>query len=306
MRQLSFRQIEAFRALVEGGTVTRAAELLHVSQPAVSKQLAHLEADCGVPIFDRARGRLELTDVGTRLYEEVSKIFVGINQLQDAVEVIRREEQGRLVVGISPALSHLFEIELVQSFLGTKAATGITMVATPSQQIAERLKRRQLDVGFLFPNFQVSNAYLENEEILSEPVVCLVSRKHVLAKRKEISVEHLIDVPLIASPPGSQTRRLLNDIFASKGAIAKTIVETTTITNIAEFVARGFGASLIHPLFAPRSDARVVAIPFLPERNTHMLISQPRDARNRRLADVFASLVKEVLRNRMSRRQAAG
>ena len=92
MRRLTFRQIEAFRALVEGGTVTRAAELLHISQPAVSKQLANLEEDCGVALFDRTKGRLVLTDAGIRLYDEVSKIFVGVNQRRTQLTRYREEQ----------------------------------------------------------------------------------------------------------------------------------------------------------------------------------------------------------------------
>jgi hypothetical protein len=76
-RGLNLRQIEAFKAVIEFGTVSRAAEVLNVSQPAVSKLLTHLEAATGLKLFDRRQGRLATTPQGMRLYEEIERIFAG-------------------------------------------------------------------------------------------------------------------------------------------------------------------------------------------------------------------------------------
>ncbi|MGE3150310.1 MAG: LysR substrate-binding domain-containing protein [Pseudorhodoplanes sp.] len=295
MRPLSLRQIEAFRALVEGGTVTRAAELLHVSQPAISKQLANLEADCGVALFDRTKGRLVLTNAGVRLYDEVSKIFIGVNQLQDAVDAIRREQQGRLVVGISPALSYLFGSRIVQTMIADNPGTFVTFVTLPSQGIAEKLKQRQMDVGLLFPNFHVSNAYLQNEEFLSEPIVCLLPSDHKLAKRPHISPGDIADLPIITSPPGSQMRRLLEDAFRDHGTGLKSMIETSTMTSIPDFVRAGLGVSLVHPLFADDRSGDIAIRPFVPETRHHMLISYSPDTRNANLIKSFSEITKTII-----------
>jgi DNA-binding transcriptional LysR family regulator len=70
VRQLNLRQVEAFKAVIEYGTVSRAAEMMNVSQPAMSKLIAHLEEDTGLRLFDRVKGRLVPTRRGMRLYEE--------------------------------------------------------------------------------------------------------------------------------------------------------------------------------------------------------------------------------------------
>jgi DNA-binding transcriptional LysR family regulator len=71
-RRLNLRQIEAFKAVIEHGTVSAAAAMLHVSQPAMSKLIAHLETDAALRLFDRAKGRLTPTEQGMRLYAESS------------------------------------------------------------------------------------------------------------------------------------------------------------------------------------------------------------------------------------------
>src|ERR1700720_690729 len=101
-RHINLRQVEAFKAVIENGTISRAAEILHVSQPAMSKLIAHFEFDTGLKIFDRHKGRLAPTENGMRLYNEIDRIFAGIRQVENAVDVIRREEQGRISIGVLP------------------------------------------------------------------------------------------------------------------------------------------------------------------------------------------------------------
>src|SRR3954454_15854910 len=116
-RRINLRQVEAFKAVIEYGTVSRAAEMMNVSQPAMSKLIAHLEEDTGLRLFDRLKGRLAPTRRGMRLYEEIDRIFAGVRQVENAVEAIRREEQGQLLVGVMPALSRSFIQQATMGFL---------------------------------------------------------------------------------------------------------------------------------------------------------------------------------------------
>ena len=97
-RAINLRQIEVFKALIDHGTVSRAAETLNISQPAASKLLMHLESDTGLKLFDRAKGRLAPTTQAMQLYSEIDRIFAGVRQVETAIAVIRREDQGRLAI----------------------------------------------------------------------------------------------------------------------------------------------------------------------------------------------------------------
>lgn len=119
-RPLNLRQIEAFKAVMELGTISRAAETLNISQPAMSKLVAHLEADTGLRLFDRVKGRLAPTEHATRLHEEVGRIFSGVRQVESAIDALRRETQRRLMIGAMPALAGSFIQRATTSFLGAK------------------------------------------------------------------------------------------------------------------------------------------------------------------------------------------
>src|ERR1700752_1319171 len=104
-RHLTLRQIEAFKAVIEYGTLSRAAAAIFVTQPAMSKIIGNLEADADLVLFDRVKGRLIPTQHGMRLYEEIDRIFTGVRQVENAIDAIRREDKGRITIGVMPALS---------------------------------------------------------------------------------------------------------------------------------------------------------------------------------------------------------
>ena len=95
MSTLNLRQIEAFKTVVERGTVGLAAKDLEISQPAVSKLISRFEKATELTLFNRERGRMVLTHSGRRLYKEVEIIFSKLQQLESAVEDIKREHLDR-------------------------------------------------------------------------------------------------------------------------------------------------------------------------------------------------------------------
>src|SRR3546814_7426054 len=127
----------------KAGTVGRAADMLHGSQPAISKLLAHFEEDTGRRLFERTRGRLVPTEAARRLYEEIDRIFAGVQQIERTVELIRREEQGQLVIGVMPALAGSFLREVVKLFLKAHPGVYLTIVARHSHFIADRIRSEE-------------------------------------------------------------------------------------------------------------------------------------------------------------------
>jgi molybdenum-dependent DNA-binding transcriptional regulator ModE len=104
-RRVNLKQIEVFKAVIEHGTVSSAAAALNVSQPAMSKSIAQLEADCEIRLFDRVKGRLAPTEQGMQLYDEIYRIFSGVQQVENAIDALHRQAQGRLLIGVMPGLS---------------------------------------------------------------------------------------------------------------------------------------------------------------------------------------------------------
>ena len=110
---MNLRQIEAFKAVIESGTVTQAAERLAISQPAVSKLLQSFERGSGLTLFTREKGRLSPTTEARLLYEEVERIFQGAGRVRQAADEIRSLKRGLLSIGVMPALSVGFAQEIL-------------------------------------------------------------------------------------------------------------------------------------------------------------------------------------------------
>ena len=172
-RQINLRQVEAFKAVIENGTVSRAAEILHVSQPAMSKLIAHLEFDTGLKLFDRHKGRLAPTENGIRLYNEIDRIFAGLRQVENAVDAIRREEQGRISIGVLPALAGSFIQRATTSFLRDRTNVFCSVHSRSSWEIVDWVVARKFDVGLVDGGFK--NPYVTLEPLMEQPMVCVMS-----------------------------------------------------------------------------------------------------------------------------------
>ena len=291
-RQINLRQIEAFKAVVENGTVSRAAELLNISQPAMSKLIAHLELDTGLKLFDRIKGRLAPTEHAMRLYDEVGRIFAGVRQVENAVDAIRREEQGRLAVGVMPALSGSFIQRATAAFLRDHEKVFCSVHSLTSQWIVDWLITRKLDVGLVHSN--IENPYVLREPLLEHPLVCIIPLDHPLAEKNVVTPDDLNGVPFVAFHRDAEIGQRVQQMFDTYKVRANTVLVSNVAPMVGQFVAAQVGVSLVHPLSVGDLDHRLVARRFEPEIPYSFQLCRSADSRNARLVDVFVEEVRET------------
>jgi DNA-binding transcriptional LysR family regulator len=291
-RRLNLRQAEALKAVIESGTVSRAADLLSVSQPAVSKLLASLEEDTGLQLFERVKGRLTPTQRGMRLYEEIDRIFVGIRQVENAVESIRREEQGKLIVGVMPALSGAFIRRATMRFLQKRPHVHVTIQARSSQFIADWLVTRQLDVGLIIS--RIDNPSIVAEQLMEHPLVCIMPPDHPLTRKRVIEPRDLDGAPFLSFAPESYTGRRIAAIFETHGVRMNTVLTATIAPTVCEFVAAGLGISVVHPLFIDDMGSRIAVRRFMPPVLVDFALCRVRDSRNADLVEAFVTAAREA------------
>ena len=142
----------------------RAAQ--NVSQPALSKSLAQLEADCELRLFDRVRGRLAPTEQGMQLYAEIDRIFSGVQQVENAIDALHRQAQGRVLIGVMPGLSGPFVQRVVTAFLRDHPGTYCVVEVRNSEWIMESLVGRRLDVGLMSNRMQ--NPFVQAEMLAED------------------------------------------------------------------------------------------------------------------------------------------
>jgi DNA-binding transcriptional LysR family regulator len=292
VRRLNLRQIEAFKAVIEHGTVSRAAEVLGISQPAMSKLIAHLEEDTGLSLFERAKGRLAPTPRGMRLYEEIDRIYAGIMQIENAVDAIRRDEQGRLLIGVMPALSGSFIQQATCAFLAEQPKVFCSVQSSSSQWIADGLATRRLDAGLLIA--PIDNPYIIAEPMMGHPVVCILPLDHPLAAKAVITPIDLVDVPFVSFEPESRTSQRVVRGLAGHDVTPKTVMVVNVAPTLCEFVAAGVGVSLVHPLIVSGMRERLAIRRFEPAIQLDFHLCRIRDSRNARLVDVFMESTRRV------------
>jgi DNA-binding transcriptional LysR family regulator len=285
-RHINLRQIEAFKAVIENSTISRAALMLNISQPAMSKLIAHLEFDSGLRLFDRVKGRLAPTEHGMRLYDEVGRIFSGVRQVESAVEAIRREEQGRLAIGVLPALANSFISRVTTKFLEGRGNVLCTVQMRESQRVVDWLIARKLDVGLV--SFRTENPYVVLEPLMVRPLVCVMPPEHPLAAKGHIEPHDLDQIPFVAFDSDIYVSHLVADVLVRYRVVPQVALTTTSALTVCEFVAAGLGVSLVHPLMVSGLESRVTVRPFEPDILYGFQLCRSTDSRNAHLVDAFA------------------
>ena len=288
-RHLNLRQIEAFKAVIENGTVSRAAELLNMSQPAMSRLIAYLELDTGLKLFDRIKGRLAPTEDAVRLHEEVGRIFAGVREVESAVEAIRREKQGRLSIGVIPALAGAFVNRAAALFRVDHPDVFLSVQTLTSQWIIERTIARKLDVGLI--DAGTSNPYVHTEPLVPHPLMLVAAPDHPFAQKRTIDAADLHDECFVAFNSDTFIGHHVERVLDLADVHPKIVMVANTAPTICEFVAGGFGVALLHPLMMSGMEKRLVARPFAPEIPFNFEVCRSTDSRNAKLVEAFEHAV---------------
>jgi DNA-binding transcriptional LysR family regulator len=289
-RRLTLRQVEAFKAVIESGGISRAAQLVHISQPAMSKLIAHFEADTGLRLFDRLKGRLAPTEHGMRLYQEIDRIFAGVRQVENAAEAIRREEQGRLRVGVMPALSASFIQSATTSFLKDRSNVFCSVESLNSQWIVEWLIAGKLDIGLV--DSRVDNPYLTLEPLMEHPLVCIMPLDHPLAAKSQIEPQDLDQIPFVSFNPDIDIGHLVEEMFEAYRVKPQIVLVANVAPTLCQFVAAGLGVSLVHPLVLGGLKDRLAVRRFEPEMKFNFQLCRRADSRNAQFVEPFAQEVR--------------
>ncbi|MQB35470.1 LysR family transcriptional regulator [Agrobacterium tumefaciens] len=293
MRTPTLRQIEALMAFVEAGTVSRAADALRISQPAASKLLITLETDTQLQLFEREGRRLTLTPQGMQLYQEIHRVFAGVEQIARAVDAIRQEERGRLLIGVMPALSGSLIRRALAGFLARHPDVYVSVTERSSHFISDWVNRRQLDVGIVSRN--TDEVSVQSEDFSVQPLVCVVPIGHHLASRVSVAPSDLKGERFIAFSPNSVIRVQVEKMLEENGIILDVALDATTAKSVCEFVAAGMGIAVVHPLtIAEHLRDKISVVQLKPSSPFGFQLCRPRESRNTVLVDAFCDEVKKA------------
>jgi DNA-binding transcriptional LysR family regulator len=259
---MRYRQLEAFRAVMLAGSVTQAAEMLSISQPAVSRLISCLEQDMGFPLFRRRRGRLQPTPEAQFLLGEVERAIANLDHVAQIVEDIRNRRSGHLRIACLPGFATSLLPRVIAQFLTQRPGTTISFQPRSSQRVQEWIMAQQYDVGF--GEIPPEHPAIEHESVHVR-CVCVLPEDHPLTAKPVITMADLDDVPLVSLNRDHTHTRKLREVFDRAGARFNMRVETHQFAPACIMVAGGVGAAIVSPIDAAEYAERGVAIrPFEP------------------------------------------
>jgi DNA-binding transcriptional LysR family regulator len=285
---MNLRQIEAFKSVMENGSVTRAAQVMHISQPAVTKLLQGFERAAGFKVFARSQGRLAPTPEGLLLYRDVDRVFAAADEIRRSAQDILNMRKGALLIGAMPALSCGFVQDVAHHFMRQHPRVTIDIVSALRMKLLDSIISGKLDIA-------LCHSVAEHPEIETEPfsrqsAVCILPPGHRLTTKKVITAQDLSGEAFISWGEGTLTRLRVDALFEKLNVDRALRFSASTSPAICAYVASGLGVAILHPLYIGTSARAVEVRPFRPKLDVDLLLAYPRRPERPKLVKAFAAL----------------
>jgi len=285
------RQLEAFRATMLAGTVSGAAALLGVSQPAVSRLIGRLEKEIRITLFDRSKGRLAPTAEAQILYGQVERTFVSVDKIRELAADIATARAGHLHMAALPAVGLGFLPAAIHEFNQEHPNVTITAEVNLSARVEESVAAQHVDFGI--GEFPFRRTGLESEIFSRAPEYLVVPSGHVLAGKTYARPADVEGLPFIALMRDQVGRHVADRVFERAGITRRIVAETQVNAMICDLVRRGVGVALVDPFTAADYAGRgIVAIPFRPRIEFRLGILYPTHRPLSRVARVFLAVLR--------------
>jgi DNA-binding transcriptional LysR family regulator len=293
---ITLRQVEVFRVVVIAGSVTAAAQMLFVSQPAVSRILADLEEAVGFKLFSRTKRQLVQTEEGKLFYEEIRKAFIGLDDLAKTAVSIREHKKGQLRVITLPSFAATLMPELIAKFSAAYPGLTISLEVQSTERIADWIGNSKCDIGLAIPP---AESPLVNVNVLTQmESVCILPRNHRLSKKEFIHAKDLQGERFISFKSDSLARHVIDELFHEERYQRNLIIEARTVESICGLVSAGLGVSVVGPLWDPKHlQYNLVAKPFRPRIPVDLLLLTPANRGVSRVAQMFIKIVTEHMKS---------
>lgn len=291
---MNLRQMEVFRAIMETGSVTGAAHLLHVSQPAVTALLRHAEDHLRFPLFHRIKGRLEPTQEARTLRVEVEHVFDRVEVVQRMITGLQETKLGTLNVVAITAIGNALLPAAISRFRERRPDVRIRFQMRSRQEVVELIASGAADLGagFLTPDFPG----VERREIARAGLRVIIPAGHPLETKRTIAASDLAPYPLITYTSTQGLAPIVNGVIAEARVSLRPAVEVGLVINAWALVSQGAGIAIVDP-HSGLADLfpRVIARPLWPRMEVTLEVLYPEGRPPSRLAESFLICLKAML-----------
>lgn len=268
---MELRQLEYLVAVAEQANFTRAAEQLHVAQPAVSAQIQKLERELGQPLLDRSKRTVRLTGAGAAVLPYAKAALAAVVDVRRSVVELTELATGTVAIGTVTA--HDVDIPgLLADFYAAHPGVEITLSTDNSDVLIDRLRTGALDVAIVSVGSDELLDGLEVEVVTDEAIDAAVCHDDELAGESTIGLAALAERSLIALPIGTGVRARLDQACAAAGVSARIAFEATSPMALAELAERGLGVAIL-PSSVSRTRPGLHALTITPEIRGRLVLA---------------------------------
>ena len=264
---MNLKQLEYFVRVAELGSFSKAALILNIAQPALSRQVRLLETDLHVTLLTRTGRGVVLTEAGKRLFDHSIGILQLVARATEDIEAARDVPTGRIVIGLPPSMGRMLTLPLVESFRRTLPKARLVIVEGLSTHLTEWIATGRVDLGLILN--PEPNPAIEVTPLLDEPLGLVGPTKGETgkggkgAKPATIAFGELTHYPLIL-PERSHALRKLLETQAAQAALKLDVgFEVSSVQSILDLVEAGYGYAVLSQT-ALRASGRPEAFEFRP------------------------------------------
>lgn len=243
MRGFDWNHLHYFRLVGRLQHVTRAAEQLGISQPALSRALAQLNARVGVPLLQRSGRSIRLTHYGEKFLHRVERAFCEIDQGRLELDDMAKPEKGTVALGFLRTLGTEFVPRLVRRFRADYPQVQFGFAQSNSAGLATQLDHGELDL--IFTAAPGDHAAFSWTKIADQELRLIVPLSHSLARRRSVTLNQVAHESFVSFKPGHAMRRLTDELCQAAGFTPRYSFEGDESGSVPGFVAAGFGVAIM-------------------------------------------------------------
>ena len=242
MLHLTFRQLSVFEAVARHLSYSRAAQELHLTQPAVSMQIKQLEENVGLPLFEQLGKKTFLTEAGRELSHYSRIIAQQLAEAESVLGELKGLQRGKLKISVASTANY-FAPQLLANFSQRFPTVTVSLDVTNRLTLLAQLANNEMDMAIM--GQPPEGLDLVAESFMENPLVVIAPDKHLLATEKKIPLARLQSETFLVREPGSGTRIAMERFFSQHGALFQAGMEMSSNEAIKQAVQAGLGLGIL-------------------------------------------------------------
>ncbi len=259
MLHVTLRQLQVFEAVARHLSFSRAAEELHLTQPAVSMQIKQLEESVGLPLFEQIGKKIFLTDAGNEVYHYSRSIAQQLAEAEAVLEEMKGLKRGKLNISVVSTANY-FAPQLLALFCQRNQNVTLSLNVINREVLINQLANNEMDLGVM--GLPPEGLDIDAEPFMENPLVVIAPPGHALARERHIPLPRLAQETFIVREQGSGTRSAMERFFAQHNLTLSTGMEMSTNEAIKQAVQAGMGLGVvsIHTITLELETRRLVVL----------------------------------------------